>query len=179
MSVVPQQIDLFAGNVIENIAVGDYEPDMQRIMDICQLLGISEFIEKLPNGFHSYLGENGASLSGGQKQRIAIARALYRNPEILILDEATSSLDSLSERSVQAMVQQLRQEARTVIIIAHRLSTIMNADKIVVVESGKVIEEGRHLELLAKREAYYQLWASQHGTEVRESAFEQPLSLAA
>ncbi|MFN3378403.1 MAG: peptidase domain-containing ABC transporter, partial [Runella zeae] len=179
VSVVPQQIDLFAGNVIENIAVGEYEPDMQRIMDICQLLGISEFIEKLPNGFHSYLGENGASLSGGQKQRIVIARALYRNPEILILDEATSSLDSLSERSVQAMVQRLRQEERTVIIIAHRLSTIMNADKIVVVESGKVIEEGRHLDLLAKREAYYQLWASQHGYEDSTNRLGHLLSQAA
>lgn len=179
VSVVPQQIDLFAGNVIENIAVGEYEPDMQRILDICHTLGISEFIEKLPNGFHSYLGENGANLSGGQKQRIAIARALYRNPEIIILDEATSSLDSLSEKAVQTTIQHLREASKTIVIIAHRLSTIMNADKIVVVESGKVVEEGRHLELLAKKEAYYQLWASQHGTEAREKAFEQPLSLAA
>lgn len=179
VSVVPQQIDLFAGNVIENIAVGDYEPDMQRIIDICQWLGISEFIEKLPNGFHTYLGENGASLSGGQKQRLAIARALYRTPEILILDEATSSLDSLSERSVQAMIQQLRQAEKTVIIIAHRLSTIMNADKIVVVESGKVVEEGAHADLLAKRQAYYQLWSSQHGYEGRESSLNSTIYQAA
>lgn len=166
VSVVPQQIDLFAGNVIENIAVGDYEPDMQRIIDICQQLGISEFIEKLPNGFHSYLGENGANLLGGQKQRIAIARALYRNPEILILDEATSSLDSLSEKSVQNTIKQLRAANKTVLIIAHRLSTIMNADKIVVVEHGKVVEEGSHQQLLQNQRAYHQLWVSQYAVEV-------------
>lgn len=176
VSVVPQQIDLFAGNVIENIAVGDYEPDMQRIIDICQQLGISEFIEKLPNGFHSYLGENGANLSGGQKQRIAIARALYRSPEILILDEATSSLDSLSEKSVQNTIQQLRAAGKTVIIIAHRLSTIMNADKIVVVESGKVVEQGSHQQLLQNQGAYYQLWVSQYAVN-STSEIATPLDL--
>jgi ATP-binding cassette, subfamily C, bacteriocin exporter len=171
VSVVPQQIDLFAGNVIENIAVGEYEPDMQRILDICHTLGISEFIEKLPNGFHSYLGENGSNLSGGQKQRIAIARALYRNPEIIILDEATSSLDSLSEKAVQATIQHLREAGKTIIIIAHRLSTIMNADKIVVVQQGKAVEEGSHVELLQCRGAYYNLWASQYLVEERREVF--------
>jgi ABC-type bacteriocin/lantibiotic exporter with double-glycine peptidase domain len=112
VSVVPQQIGLFAGNVIENIAVGEYEPNMQRILDICHTLGISEFIEKLPNDFHSYLGENGANLSGGQKQRIAIARALYRTPEVIILDEATYSLDSLSENTVQSTIQHLREAGK-------------------------------------------------------------------
>lgn len=161
VSVVPQKIDLFAGNVIDNIAVGEYQPDMQRIVAICQRLGITEFIEKLPNGFHTYLGENGASLSGGQKQRIAIARALYQNPDILILDEATSSLDSISEKCVQETIQHLREQNKTVILIAHRLSTVMNADKIIVIEQGKLIEEGSHFELLAKEDAYYKLWASQ------------------
>jgi ATP-binding cassette subfamily B protein len=107
LSVVPQQIDLFAGNVIENIAVGDYQPNLQKIIDICTQLGIMGFVETLPQGFETYLGENGASLSGGQRQRIAIARALYREPEILILDEATSSLDSASEQYVQRTINLL------------------------------------------------------------------------
>ncbi|AQG80145.1 peptidase domain-containing ABC transporter [Spirosoma montaniterrae] len=161
VSVVPQKIDLFAGDVIDNIAVGVYQPDMEQIMAICQRLGITEFIEKLPNGFHTYLGENGASLSGGQKQRIAIARALYQNPDILILDEATSSLDSISEQCVQETIRHLREQNKTVILIAHRLSTVMNADKIVVVDQGKVIEEGAHFALMALQGAYFRLWASQ------------------
>ena len=134
--VVPQKIDLFAGTVIENIAVGDYEPELKLIMKICTGLGIMEFIEKLPNGFNTYLGENGATLSGGQRQRLAIARALYRDPEILILDEATSSLDSASEHHVQKMIEILRENQKTVIIIAHRLSTIARADTIIVLNNG-------------------------------------------
>ncbi|GAB4055077.1 peptidase domain-containing ABC transporter [Spirosoma litoris] len=173
VSVVPQKIDLFAGNVIDNIAVGEYQPDMQRIVAICQRLGITEFIEKLPNGFHTYLGENGASLSGGQKQRIAIARALYQNPDILILDEATSSLDSVSEKCVQETIQHLREHNKTVILIAHRLSTVMNADKIIVIEQGKLIEEGSHFELLARGNAYYKLWASQMPLAIKSPSFSQ------
>ena len=174
VSVVPQKIDLFAGNVIDNIAVGEYQPDMQRIVAICQRLGITEFIEKLPNGFHTYLGENGASLSGGQKQRIAIARAIYQNPDILILDEATSSLDSISETCVQETIRHLREQDKTVILIAHRLSTVMHADKIIVIEQGKLVEEGSHGELLAKENAYYKLWASQMPLAVASMSAKSP-----
>ena len=163
LSVVPQQIDLFAGNVIENIAVGDYQPDVQRIIDICTQLGIIAFIESLPQGFETYLGENGASLSGGQRQRIAIARALYRNPEILILDEATSSLDSASEQYVQRTINLLLAQQKTIIIIAHRLSTVSKADKIIVLDKGKVVEEGTHHQMLQQNGHYANLWKQQFG----------------
>ncbi|MBK0383049.1 peptidase domain-containing ABC transporter [Pedobacter sp. SD-b] len=159
VSVVPQKIDLFAGNVIENIAVGDEEPDMKKIIEICSQLGIIEFIESLPKSFETYLGENGATLSGGQRQRIAIARALYRNPEILILDEATSSsLDSKSEQYVQEAINYLKESNKTIIVIAHRLSTVYHADKIIVLDKGKVMEQGNHHELMMKESYYYNLW---------------------
>ena len=151
VAVVPQKIDLFAGNVIDNIAVGEFAPDMERIIEICKSIGIMEFVESLPNGFGTYLGENGATLSGGQKQRIAIARALYKQPEILVLDEATSSLDSTSENYIQKTIQTLRDRNKTIIIIAHRLSTVINADKIVVLEKGNVIEEGSHNNLYPQK----------------------------
>jgi len=161
VSVVPQKIDLFAGNIIENIAVGEFIPNMEKIMDICKSIGILEFIETLPNGFGTYLGENGASLSGVQKQRIAIARALYKEPEILVLDEATSSLDSKSENYIQKTIHSLREKDKTIIIIAHRLSTVINADLIVVLDKEEVLENGKHQELYAKKEHYYNLWQQQ------------------
>jgi ABC-type bacteriocin transporter len=161
VSCVPQQLNLFTGNVIENIALGEFEPNLQRIAEICSMLGIMNFIEKLPSGFTTHLGENGALLSGGQKQRLAIARALYRNPEILILDEATSSLDSESEQFVQQTIRQLKSQGKTIIIIAHRLSTVINADNIVVLENGKVIEQGKHDELYAAKGRYFQMWEKQ------------------
>ncbi|MBB2146377.1 ATP-binding cassette domain-containing protein [Pedobacter sp. LMG 31464] len=161
LCVVPQKIDLFVGNVIDNIAVGDYEPDMQHIINICTQLGIINFIESLPEGFQTYLGENGATLSGGQKQRIAIARALYRNPEILILDEATSSLDSASEQYVQRAIDLLVQQQKTIIIIAHRLTTIRNANHIIVLDKGKVIEEGNHEQMILSKGHYSNLWQQQ------------------
>ncbi|WEK37633.1 MAG: peptidase domain-containing ABC transporter [Candidatus Pseudobacter hemicellulosilyticus] len=163
VSVVPQQIDLFAGTVIENIALGEYEPDMQRIIDITQQLGILEFIEQLPAGFNSWLGEHGANLSGGQRQRIAIARALYRNPDVLIMDEATSSLDPMADQLVQQVLQRLRRSGKTIIIIAHRLSTVINADKIVVLKEGRLAEEGSHHQLLANNSTYAQLWQHHSG----------------
>ncbi|CAN2040700.1 ATP-binding cassette, subfamily C, bacteriocin exporter [Candidatus Magnetomoraceae bacterium gMMP-15] len=161
ISVVPQKIEIFAGSVIENIAVGEFEPDMEKITKTCTELGIRDFIEKLPNGFQTYLGEMGANLSGGEKQRIAIARSLYKQPEILILDEATSYMDSGSERYVQQAVRTLRKNKKIVIMIAHRLSTVMKADKIIVLKEGKVIEQGKHEDLLLTKGEYYNLWKYQ------------------
>ncbi|MGF1587040.1 MAG: peptidase domain-containing ABC transporter [Bacteroidales bacterium] len=160
-SVVPQKIDLFSGNVTDNIALDDFDPDMLRITEICNRLGMNDFIEQLPAGFNTFLGENGASLSGGQKQRIAIARALYRNPEILILDEATSSLDSLSESFVKNTIEYLRSTGKTTIVIAHRLSTISNADKVIVLDKGKVVQEGDFKALINTEGPLRRMWTQQ------------------
>jgi len=157
VSVVPQRIDLFAGNVLENIALGDYQPDMQRVVQICHRLGMMDFVETLPNGFGTYLGENGASLSGGQKQRIAIARALYRDPEILILDEATASLDPDSEQFVQQAIRMLAVEGKTIIFITHRLAAVQEFDRLYVLDKGKLVEQGNHSELIAKEGKYFQM----------------------
>lgn len=161
IGVVPQQIDLFSGNVIENIAFGEDFPDMQRVIDLTKQLGILSFIEQLPNGFQTHLGENGSQLSGGQRQRIAIARALYKNPEILILDEATSSLDTDSEQVIQATLNELKRTGKTLIVIAHRLSTIAHSDTILVLRNGQLIEQGTHQELLAQETTYKAMWEKQ------------------
>lgn len=161
VGTVPQQIELFAGTIVENIAVGDLQPDMRRIVDLAEQLGLKDFIERLPNGFMTYIGEHGASLSGGERQRIAIARALYKEPEILIFDEATSSLDSISERYVKQTLDALAERGKTIIVIAHRLSTVKSADKIVVIDKGEVVETGTHRELFNSGGIYNRLWNEQ------------------
>lgn len=161
VSVVPQQIDLLSGSLMENISLGDFHPDMKRIVDISNLLGNTPFIEKLPQGFNTRLGEHGTNLSGGQRQRIAIARALYRNPEILIMDEATSALDVISEKNIQNAIEFLKSQGKTIILIAHRLSTIKKADKILVLENGKLVQEGNHESLLPIEGVYKKLWNQQ------------------
>lgn len=175
VSVVPQRIDLFAGTILDNIAAGVPDPDLTRVIDICSSLDILEFIQRLPQGLHTYIGEHGASLSGGQKQRIAIARALYREPEILALDEATSALDAHAEQHVHRMIDLMCERRKTVIIVAHRLSTIMHADKIVVLANGRVAEEGTHDALMAREGAYFRLWMQQF--PVKETQRRAVLSL--
>lgn len=162
--VVPQRIDLFEGTIMDNIALDDYEPDNARIFEICRQVGILEFIESLPLGFNTNVGENGVQLSGGQRQRLAIVRALYRNPEILVLDEATSSLDSESEKSIKQIVNKLKKEEKTIILIAHRLGTVMNADEIFVLKEGALVEQGSHANLIARGGEYAIFWKAQ--TEV-------------
>lgn len=156
--MLPQKIDLFAGNVIENIALGELSPNMEEIHGICTQLDMLSFIEELPQGFGTYLGENGVNLSGGQRQRMAIARALYRNPEILILDEATASLDVMSEQAVHQVIQALKQKGKTFIIIAHRLSTVSKADKIIVLNKGRVVEEGTFNQLISSDGPFSRMW---------------------
>lgn len=159
--VIPQKIDLFEGTIAENLVLDDYEPDWQRVIDICKNVGILEFIEKLPGGFDTNIGENGVQLSGGQRQRLAIARALYKDPQILILDEATSALDSESEKHIKQIITQLKERGKTILLIAHRLGTVMNADKIFVLCEGTLVEEGTHPELLALGGYYARFWRNQ------------------
>jgi ATP-binding cassette subfamily B protein len=161
VGVVPQQLNLFSGNIIENIALGDSFPNIQRVLDLSKELGITEFVEKLPNGFETQIGENGTMLSGGQKQRIAIARALYKNPEVLLMDEATSSLDTHSERIVKEVIDNFKLQGKTIIVIAHRLSTIANANTILVMKNGTIIESGNHSDLLNQKGEYFDLWNKQ------------------
>jgi len=161
VGVVPQRLDLFTGTILENIAVGEFSPDLVKVLEINQTLGMQSFIEKLPDGINSWIGEGGSTLSGGEKQRIAIARALYRDPEILLFDEATSSLDNESEQFVQDTIQFLKRQGKTILIIAHRLRTVVNADHIAVLEKGLVVEEGTHLELWQKKARYYNIWQKQ------------------
>lgn len=161
VGVVPQNVNLFKGNIAENIAIGDFNPDMNKIMQISMKVGIQKFIDELPEGFFTDVGENGLALSGGQRQKIAFARVLYREPEIVILDEATSALDSESEEEIMNVVRQLKSEGKTIIMIAHRLSTVLNADEIVVMEKGKVIESGSHNELFNRKKKYFELWHKQ------------------
>lgn len=161
IGVIPQQLNLFSGSIIENVALGESFPNMQRILELSKQLGINDFVEKLPNGFETQIGENGAMLSGGQKQRIAIARALYKNPEILLMDEATSSLDTSSEKIVKNVIDNFKEQGKTVIVIAHRLSTIANADTILVMQNGAIVESGNHKTLLAQKSSYFELWNKQ------------------
>ena len=139
VSAVPQHTDLFAGTITENIALGCYEPDMPRVLQLSQMLGIHEFIERLPLGYNTYLDEHGLNLSGGQRQRIAIARALYRNPSVLILDEATSSLDASAEAKVLETLEWFKKLGKTIIIIAHRASVLKNCDAVVEIKDGKIV----------------------------------------
>lgn len=160
-SVVSQQVHLFNDTIANNIAyAAEDKYSREQIIEAAKAAYALEFIEKLPQGFDTVIGENGASLSGGQRQRLAIARALLRNSPVLILDEATSALDTESERAIQSALEELKKD-RTVLVIAHRLSTIENADEILVIEHGEIKERGTHQDLLALDGAYKQLHSMQ------------------
>jgi subfamily B ATP-binding cassette protein MsbA len=160
IGIVPQDTTLFAGPLRDNIEYGRLGASEEEIVEAAKMANAWEFIERLPKGLDTVIGERGVMLSGGQRQRIAIARAVLRDPRILILDEATSSLDAHSEALIQDAMQKLVTN-RTTLVIAHRLSTIRNADKILVLQAGRVIEMGRHQELLNQNGVYASLYRTQ------------------
>jgi subfamily B ATP-binding cassette protein MsbA len=161
LAVVSQDTFIFNTSVRNNIAYAIEGADEAAIYEAARLANALEFILEMPQGFDTELGDRGIRLSGGQRQRIAIARALLRNPDILILDEATSALDSVSERLIQESLEKLA-VGRTVIAIAHRLSTIIRADKVVVLEQGRVVEQGGYQELLLQRGKLWKYHQIQH-----------------
>jgi ABC-type multidrug transport system fused ATPase/permease subunit len=164
LGVVLQDNFLFDGSILDNIRFANPEASLEKIKEMCRVANADEFIEKFPDGYNTIVGERGVKLSGGQRQRIAIARALLADPRILILDEATSSLDSESEALIQEGLNRLR-SGRTTFVIAHRLSTIRSADQILVVEGGKIVERGTHEELIVHGGRYKQLYDKQYRFE--------------
>ena len=164
IAIVTQQTILFNDTVKNNIAYGDIQRTEEEIFNAARAANAHDFISRLPKGYDSNIGELGTKLSGGEKQRISIARALLKNAPILILDEATSSLDTEAEIEVQDALDNLM-KGRTTLVIAHRLSTIRNADRIIALVNGKIVEEGNHEALMAKRGEYYRLYNLQFKDE--------------
>jgi subfamily B ATP-binding cassette protein MsbA len=164
LGVVLQESFLFDGSIRENVAFSRPGASEAQIMEACRIARVDEFALPFPQGFDTIVGERGVKLSGGQRQRVSIARAILADPRILILDEATSSLDSESEALIQEGLSHLM-EGRTTFVIAHRLSTIRRADQILVVENGRILERGNHQQLYATRGRYFDLYTRQHAVE--------------
>jgi ATP-binding cassette subfamily B protein len=157
---IPQEPVLFHRTLMENIRYGKLDASDDEVIEAAQKAHADEFIINLPNGYYSLVGERGIKLSGGQKQRIAIARAIIKDPAILIMDEATSSLDSVTEQLIQDSLKQLMGN-RTVLVVAHRLSTLLSMDRILVFDKGVIVEDGTHQDLLAQGKLYTTLWNCQ------------------
>ena len=157
IAIVPQETDILSGTILENICLNT-AVDMDNVIKLCQQVGLDHFIRSLPEGYHTVLQEQGTNLSGGQKQKIGIVRALYRQPSILLLDEATASLDTISESVVQECLQYHRRKGITIILVAHRLTTLRFCDEILVLQQGKLMERGSHEYLIQKKSLYATMW---------------------
>jgi ATP-binding cassette subfamily B protein len=166
IGIVPQDTVLFNDTIYYNIAYGDPQASREQVLAAARAAHIHDFIESLPDGYETSVGERGLKLSGGEKQRVAIARAILKNPSIFVFDEATSALDSKSEKAIQGELDRIAR-SRTTLIIAHRLSTIVHADQILVMDHGRIVERGTHGELLVRGGAYAQMWALQQREEAR------------
>lgn len=166
IGVVPQDTSLFNDTIAYNIGYGNPQADRSEIVAAARAARVHEFIESLDQGYETVVGERGAKLSGGERQRIGIARAILKNPPIMIFDEATSALDSANERAIQTELERVSRD-RTTLVIAHRLSTVVNADQIIVLDRGRIAECGRHAELIAAQGLYAQLWRMQHRAHER------------
>ena len=162
IALVSQDVYLFHGTVAENIAYGVADPDPLAIEQAARLAEAAGFIDALPQGYDTLVGERGQRLSGGQRQRIALARAILKDAPVLVLDEATSAVDNETEAALQRSIERIS-KGRTTIVIAHRLSTVRNADRIVVLENGRVMEDGQHDALVGQGGIYARLWSVQTG----------------
>jgi len=162
IALVSQDVYMFHGTVAENIAYGVSHPDPDAIQRAAQLAEVSAFINTLPDGYDTVVGERGQRLSGGQRQRIALARAILKDAPVLVLDEATSAVDNDTEAAIQRSLARITRD-RTTVVIAHRLSTVRHADRIVVMDSGRIVEQGTHESLLNLEGVYANLWRVQAG----------------
>ncbi|MBP8307333.1 MAG: ATP-binding cassette domain-containing protein, partial [Burkholderiaceae bacterium] len=167
VGIVPQDTVLFNDSLRYNIAYGRPGASDDEVFAAARAAQLDGFIESLPDGYETSVGERGLKLSGGEKQRVAIARMLLKNPPILILDEATSALDSRNEQAIQEALKRVS-AGRTTLVIAHRLSTIVDADQILVMQQGRIVERGGHEELLARAGVYAQMWALQQTQEAEQ-----------
>ena len=170
IGIVPQDTVLFNQSIYYNIAYGLPGATEKEIRNVARMAHLDEFIESLPDGYNTLVGERGLKVSGGEKQRIAIARMLLKNPAVMVFDEATSSLDSVAEQAIVSAIREISSD-RTSLVIAHRLSTITDADNIIVLRHGKIVEQGTHVELLTRQETYAKLWQLQQAGEESEKKF--------